>query len=428
MRLHSIEINNFRSIKDLTIEFNNECKILIGINESGKSNILKAMSFLGDFIPLVGDVRIPLPDEEPNQESIIDFVFEMETSDVERVINNVSAKFIDNEIEKIILYDIKTKEEFILSHFLLDNPVKGLFRINVKNRTKDIIYYRIPNLTIKGWKAINHTMNIEANVMINNKSINLKQYDFISLNDSRNISPQFLLDVAPEQISKLIGKEIMDIVSKNFPKCIFWHYDERNILPTEIKLKDFAENPDFCIPLKNMFNLYGKENIFDELRENQNNRQVLMSLLKNVAKKTTALFQETWKEYVKVEFDLQPDGENILVLIKEHNYFSLAQRSDGFKRFVSFLLLISASVEKENIKNTLLLIDEPDIGLHPHGAKLLKEELLKIAKTNLVVYSTHSMFMIDKENLERNLICSKENETTKITVASSLSQIEEQLA
>jgi predicted ATP-dependent endonuclease of OLD family len=115
----------------------------------------------------------------------------------------------------------------------------------------------------------------------------------------------------------------------------------------------------------------------------------------------------------------------MLILIKEQNYFSLAQRSDGFKRFVSFLLLISASVLKEKIKNALLLIDEPDIGLHPKGSKLLKDELFKISKSNRVVYSTHSIFMIDKEKLSRNLICTKENEITKVTIATNSNIIEE---
>jgi predicted ATP-dependent endonuclease of OLD family len=136
-------------------------------------------------------------------------------------------------------------------------------------------------------------------------------------------------------------------------------------------------------------------------------------------------FQEAWKDYDKIEFDLQPDGDKMLILIKEQNYFSLAQRSDGFKRFVSFLLLISASVMKEKIKNSLLLIDEPDIGLHPKGAKLLKEELLRISVSNKVVYSTHSIFMIDKEKISRNLLITKENEVTKATVATTPNILED---
>lgn len=425
MRLHSVEIVNYRSLKDLTIDFTDNCLILVGVNESGKSNILKALSLLGDSIPLDGDVRIPLVDDDPSDDSIVDFIFEMEAADIDRIVSNITSRFINNENEKIVLIDLKTREEYLLKQYMLEFSTKGLFRVNIKNRTKDILYYRKPDFVLKDWKAINKNIQEDVNLMVGNKKYTMKSYDFISASDARNVNPQYMTEVQFEQIGKMIGKEIMDTVSKNLPVCIFWHYDEKNILPSDVNIAEFANNPDCCLPLKNMFNLFGKEKIFEELKDSQKNRQVLMSLLKNVAKKTTIFFQETWKDYNQIEFDLQPDGDKILILIKEQNYFSLAQRSDGFKRFISFLLLISASVAKDKIKNALLLIDEPDVGLHPKGAKLLKEELFKIAKTNRVVYSTHSVFMIDKEKLSRNLICTKENEITRVNIASSVNMMDD---
>ena len=46
MRLDRVEIANFRSIKDVTITFEPRCRVLLGINESGKSNILNALVLL----------------------------------------------------------------------------------------------------------------------------------------------------------------------------------------------------------------------------------------------------------------------------------------------------------------------------------------------------------------------------------------------
>jgi len=425
MRLQSVEISNYRSLKDLTIEFTDNCLILVGVNESGKSNILKALSLLGDSIPLDGDIRIPLVDDDPNEDSLVDFIFKMEISDIDKIISNITARFINSENEKVVLLDLKTREEFLFRQYMLEFFTKGLYRVNIKNRTKEPLYFRKPDFTLKEWKVVNKNIQEDIQISINDKKYSLKAYDFISVADIRNINPNYFSDLPPDMIGKIIGKEIMDVVMKNLPACIFWHYNEKSILPAEINIAEFANNPDCCLPLKNMFNLFGKEKIFEELKESQKNRQLLMSLLKNVAKKTTLFFQETWKDYDQIEFDLQPDGEKILILIKEQNYFSLAQRSDGFKRFISFLLLISASVAKDKIKNSLLLIDEPDIGLHPKGAKLLKEELFKISMTNQVVYSTHSVFMIDKEKLSRNLICTKENEITRVNVASSANMIED---
>jgi predicted ATP-dependent endonuclease of OLD family len=57
MRLNCIKIKNFRSIEELTITLEPRCRILVGINESGKTNILDALSLLsGDRAIIQKDV------------------------------------------------------------------------------------------------------------------------------------------------------------------------------------------------------------------------------------------------------------------------------------------------------------------------------------------------------------------------------------
>lgn len=66
MHLKYCEIKNFRSIKELKIGFENNFQILVGLNEAGKSNILKAMSFIkSNIVPEDDDVRDPRHDETP---------------------------------------------------------------------------------------------------------------------------------------------------------------------------------------------------------------------------------------------------------------------------------------------------------------------------------------------------------------------------
>jgi len=44
MKLAKIQIENFRSIRTQTVEFDHNCLILIGKNEAGKTNLLKAIA------------------------------------------------------------------------------------------------------------------------------------------------------------------------------------------------------------------------------------------------------------------------------------------------------------------------------------------------------------------------------------------------
>ena len=69
------------------------------------------------------------------------------------------------------------------------------------------------------------------------------------------------------------------------------------------------------------------------------------------------------------------------------------------------------------IDTPLILIDEPEIGLHPSSAKDLKNTLIKLSQYNTIVYATHSISMIDTEIIENNLIISKEKENTTFEIA-----------
>lgn len=178
-----------------------------------------------------------------------------------------------------------------------------------------------------------------------------------------------------------------------------------------------------------MFELAGINDIPEAINQaTSKNRHGLRNLLERVAKRTTEHFRTVWNEYNNVEFALSPNGICIDAGIKDtFNNYELSQRSDGFKRFVSFLLFISAKVESKQMKNTLLLFDEPDLALHPSGQKYLREEIFKISKNNYIVYSTHSIFMIDKNNISRHLIVDKKNERTTLTQVDESNFVDEEV-
>ena len=65
MQLKSVSISQFRSIKELRIDFTQSCLALVGINESGKSNILRALRLLDPAQKVEPeDLRDPEHDED----------------------------------------------------------------------------------------------------------------------------------------------------------------------------------------------------------------------------------------------------------------------------------------------------------------------------------------------------------------------------
>lgn len=139
----------------------------------------------------------------------------------------------------------------------------------------------------------------------------------------------------------------------------------------------------------------------------------MKNLLTRIAETATKHFNLIWNEYDEVKFELSLNGDYIEPSIKDvYNNFGLSQRSDGFQRFITFLLMISIKVRHNSLKNSLLIVDEPEISLHPYGAKFLRDELSKIAENNYVLYSTHSPFMIDEKAIEKHYRICKEEEKT----------------
>ena len=77
------------------------------------------------------------------------------------------------------------------------------------------------------------------------------------------------------------------------------------------------------------------------------------------------------------------------------------QRSKGFVWFFSFISYF-AHLRMEEEANLILLLDEPGLNLHAMAqADFLKFIEERLATKSQVIYTTHSPFMIDSNNLQR---------------------------
>lgn len=428
MKLNRVKIKNFRSIEDLEIELNPPCRVLVGINESGKSNILQALALLGDKTPTRDDIREPLPDEPQVTEVSVDFIFEFSNEEVDNIYKIISAKILSKN--KNLPIARISKKELNLKEFCANNR-EGLYCVDVIKQSKNPSYWSLDDdySILSDWKkpteACPKDFVVEAK---NSEKLIIANYAIVYKPDYQDIPEEYLTDINIEDLNDLLGVEIKKIILEKLPKCLFWVYDEKYLLPASLKIDEFSANPDICVPLKNMFILAGVTDIPTAINNaKQSSRNSLTNFLKSVANKTTKHFRDVWKEYKTVEFELKPDGDNIIPAVKEENSFDFSKRSDGFKRFVSFLLMISANVKTDLLKNTLLLIDEPDLSLHPSGARYLRNELIKISNKNYVIYSTHSIFMIDGENIDRHIIVKKKSEKTSIATANDSNIVDEEV-
>jgi predicted ATP-dependent endonuclease of OLD family len=402
---------------------------LVGINESGKTNLLKALCFLGeDFDPVrKDDLREALPSEEPITEAYVRFVFKLTDTETHSIYETVSEEILSAAINPEIV-SIGKKNLSLKKFCSFRN--EGLYSVNILKEKKSAQYWTFPSAykIISGWKKPSSACPADFVLELKGQKFKAADYKLIRLTDFSEVPAQYFENATTEDLAELIGDEITTVVNENLPKILFWEYSEDNLLPSTVKIADFSANPKSCLPLKNMFNLAGITDIASSIKEARaGTHNQFQNYLNRIAKKTTAHFKDVWKEYREIEFSLELNADEIVPGIKEENIHDFARRSDGFKRFVTFLLLISVNVKTKDLTDTLLIIDEPDISLHPSGARYLRDELIRISKTNYVVYSTHSIFMIDSEDIGRHYLVKKSDEITTITKAESSNIADEEV-
>ena len=86
--------------------------------------------------------------------------------------------------------------------------------------------------------------------------------------------------------------------------------------------------------------------------------------------------------------------------LREDVEIELEARSKGFQWFFSFYLVFLVESD-DGHKDSILLLDEPGLHLHPTAQKGLIAFFEKLSETNQLAYTTHSPFLIDGEHLHR---------------------------
>lgn len=371
MDLNNIEIKNFRSIKNISLGIKDvggtKTFSLIGINESGKSSFLEG-------IDLFNKENINHPKDFNNPEEPVVLTFKYRPTDME-------------------LKEFKNK-------------------------------YSIPKEIIEQIEidSITHEINFDAF-----KPADANYYQEISL--KKNIFDDYTLDV-DIVIKKTSDEDHEDSFDFNeyadkhldywwgvSPKVTFWKSSNEYLIIDDIDLEEFSKSPkSISIPLTNCFKLANIDpsEIPAKIKSLEDPVQI-RNLEQKLSESVTKHINLVWPEHpINIVFVINNKKLSFLVEDQGIKYDAktVDQRSDGFRQFVSFLLTVSVENSNAELSNTVLLIDEPEIHLHPKAQINILNELIKLTsnnRNNIVFFATHSIYLIDKNNLDRCIKVYKEN-------------------
>jgi len=139
----------------------------------------------------------------------------------------------------------------------------------------------------------------------------------------------------------------------------------------------------------------------DELEEVKNSPSQLIRLLNTSSKRLTEKLNPAWKgDPIHVELRLNPNNIMSVVISDVHrdgtvtNTGLLNRRAEGFKWTFSFIVNFAAETQRAELKEAILLLDEPARNLHPTQQRGISDLLKSLAGSNQVLYATHSPYMI----------------------------------
>ena len=109
---------------------------------------------------------------------------------------------------------------------------------------------------------------------------------------------------------------------------------------------------------------------------------------------------------VKVE-DISQDGRNITLFTNSSgDEFDINELSSGEKQ----LFLRTLAIKMLNPENSIILIDEPELSLHPKWQQKIVDVYRKIGENNQIIIATHSPHILGSVRKENIMLLDKDDE------------------
>lgn len=448
MKLIRFRVTNFRSIKDSTWIDCSDVTNIIGINEAGKSNALLA---LWKFNP-TDKAEINLLEDLPRNEysslknscqelPFIEVIFRLEDDDelLKKLIKITGRRKEElSEIHIKRFYSGEYSYEFPHEETITELPSKEFITF-IEEKTNAISKISTESKVEKHYKAI-----VES--ILNGYIDELQQKDkidknllqeFISNTENTGAKPGAKSEIQPivNDVLKYF-REQMELLSRPRIWCDevwkqvfslmpnFVYYSNYGNLDTEIYLPHVIDNLERnditgvaaakVRTLKVLFDFIGlnpKEILElgedgvnlsqDEIEKFNKKKEERTVLLNSASSKLTKEFKQWWKQGNYV-FDLRADGKFFKIWVsdeKRPEKVVLEARSTGLQWFLSFYLVFLTQT-KTNLKNTIILLDEAGLSLHPLAQKDLLAFFKNLATTNQIIHTTHSPFLVDTNNID----------------------------
>ncbi|MCD7747108.1 MAG: AAA family ATPase [Firmicutes bacterium] len=407
IRLVKATINRYKCIeKEQSFNVEDNITVLVGMNESGKTSILEALSkanYFEDDDAFKFNATHDYPRNQKKQmdksgviPEAIKLQYEIDDKlkaaiekDVGIVIQSTQFSFI-RKYDNSILWTVS----FVDKNAFVKAKAKTL---GIKNKELIKALTKVSNAL--SFDAFVKGQSAETDAEILKQIKTLRKY-FENKHNWDNCIDEYIT---------------MTYLAPNLPKFIY--YDDYYMLPGRVSLNDIASNSNATSSDKTAKALLELADIdVNKVIRSTNYEDFIAELEATQATITDELFKYwTTNKNLKILFNIdkveQTDNRNNRRIVdhvldirvqNQRNGVSLplSNRSKGFNWFFSFLVWFMKIQESRN-DTYILLLDEPGLNLHAKAQNDLLRFLCDLSTDYQIIYTTHSPFMIETEHLNQ---------------------------
>lgn len=461
MTLKRFRVTNFRSIMDSGWIDCDDVTSLVGINEAGKSNVILALWKLNPVRDGEIDPLHDMPTKEysswratPEKIVFISADFELDSALVDEVVKlckcdrdvaaivNIKRRYDGKYVVSFPDYKKRQSIDTAIVTKIVSDAVAKLNDLKEKTKAET----GIKNKILTSYRNILSLLSTKTNLMQTDFDEIKKRYPTgITRSATSEIYPhlQDTLDAIDKAFSELDtvnptdNDEVRKLMLAEMPSFVYYsnygNLDAQIYLPHAIKwlnneevagidysakvrtlrvLFDFVKlNPQEVLelgkdPVRIVVDNYGREiakqPTDEEIKKATEQKAARAILLNSASTDLTRKFREWWKQGNYI-FRFQADGEFFKIWVsddKRPEEIELERRSTGLQWFLSFFLIFLVESQEAH-KGAILLLDEAGQSLHPLAQKDLIAFFDNLAKTNQLIYTTHSPFLVDTTNIDR---------------------------
>lgn len=375
MKLKSLNLINFKSIKNCELDFNNK-SIILGANASGKSNLISSLKFINyilmygidDAVSLMGGIDNLMNINCKDNYLQVGFSISLDDKNWYRELDeksDLNAKQID--------YEFKIEKKSNSQYKILFDEIKLIFCLYEKNKKKqDGEFTMLFNKYDNGTKfdIINNTTSYENENLANKEIYKL----FCYIMDMKSSKKELMLNYARYILPP--------IYFENNELFKIYDFDPKLLkTPSQITSKRKLEEDGSNIGV-----------VLESLFKDKKNKSKLLNILKSCLPNIESL--NTKKNIDK----------SVAYQIKE-TYFSKPLYSQFLSDGTVSMLALVISLyfnDKENI----IILEEPERNLHPKVIRKLVEMLNEVSKDKQIIITTHNAEIVRNSDLE-DIVCIK---------------------